>query len=430
MFRHLLVFVLLAAASASAQSVAAFDAVTKTVSAVSDEVIQVRHQIHQSPELGNREFKTAELIAAHLRSLGLEVATGVAHTGVIGILKGARPGAVVALRADMDALPITEDTALLFKSTVRTTYGGQDVGVSHACGHDIHVAVMLGVASVLASMRETVAGTVMFIFQPAEEGAPEGEEGGARLMLKEGIFKTLRPDVVFGLHANPDFAVGKIGYTSGPTNATASSFKAILTGKSAHAAMPNLSVDPIVMAAQAVLGIQTIRSRNLSPFDASVITVAQIHGGVRNNIIPTEVRLEGTVRTFSEKIDGDVERRIGEVLDGVARAAGGSYHLDYTREFPVNISDAALVERMVPTLQRTLGAENVQRAGPSMAADDFGLFAREVPGMFLFLGTVKPGTISGGNHTPTFLADDSSIPIGIRVMANLVLDYLRQQRPK
>jgi amidohydrolase len=417
---------MLVAVNAASQAPVSPDPVASAVAAVSDSAVEARHQIHHNPELGNREFKTAELVASQLRSLGLAVRTGVAYTGVIGILKGSRPGAVVALRADMDALPVTENTPFQFKSTIRTTYNGQNVGVSHACGHDIHVAIMLGVASVLAPMRGNLPGTVLFIFQPAEEGAPEGEEGGAALMLKEGAFKEPRPEVIFGLHSLPDYAVGKIAYTSGPTNATTSTFTATLTGKSAHAAWPNLSVDPVVMAAQAILAIQTIRARNLSPLEPSVITVSQIHGGIRNNIIPDDVRLDGTVRTFSDKVQDDVERRMREILDGVARAAGGSYRLDYRRGHSVNISDPTLVERMVPTLERTLGKENVMLVPPIMAGDDFSEFAKEVPGMFFFLGVVKPGTTSGANHTATFLADDSAVPVGIRAMSAMALDYLKR----
>lgn len=390
--------------------------------------IRARHQIHQNPELGNREFKTAELVAAHLRGLGLEVKTGVAHTGVVGILRGARPGKTVALRADMDALPVFEETPFAFKSTARTTYNGQDVPVSHACGHDIHVAVMMGVASMLAPTRDTLAGNVMFIFQPAEEAPPQGEEGGSMLMLKEGIFKDLRPDVIFGLHSKPEWEVGTIAYTSGPTNATTGGFRALLKGKSSHAASPQLSVDPVVMAAQAVLAFQTIRSRNLPPLEPSVITVAQIHGGIRDNIIPEDVRLEGTVRTFSDEAQNVVERRMREILDGVARGAGGSYELEYRQTTPVNISNPDLVERMVPTLQRVLGKEHIVKASPVMASDDFGRFAKEVPGMFLGLGVVKPGTTSGTNHTSNFLADDAAIPVGMQAIAAMVTDYLSSER--
>jgi amidohydrolase len=413
---------LLAPALASAQ---ALDArVSAAVERFSPAIVQARHQIHQYPELGNREFKTAELIAKHLRSLGLEVRTGVAHTGVVGILRGGKPGPVVAVRADIDALPVTEDTPYPFKSTVRTTYNGQEVGVSHACGHDIHAAVQMGVASVLASLREQVPGTVLFVFQPAEEGAPVGEEGGAALMLKEGVFDTLKPSAVFGLHAFAHMEVGKVGYTPGPAMAASDHFIVTLRGKQAHGAAPELSVDPVVMASQAVLALQTIRSRNLSPFAPSVVTVGIIRGGERHNIIPGEVKLEGTVRTFDPKVQDDVERRMREILEGVTRAGGGAFELDYRRGYPVTVNDRGLAARMHPTLERVVGTANVQEVPPTTGAEDFSYFSNRVPGFYYRLGTVKPGTASGGHHTPTFMADDASIPVGMRVMSALLLDYL------
>jgi amidohydrolase len=390
----------------------------------------MRHQIHQHPELSNREFQTAALVADRLRTLGLDVRAQIAHTGVVGILKGGRPGSVVALRADMDALPVTEDTPYPFtpypfKSTVRTAYGGKEVGVAHACGHDVHTAIMLGVASAFAEMRDELPGTLVFVFQPAEEGPPAGEEGGAALMLKEGVFGDLRPSAIFGLHADADMSVGKIGYTPGATSASNDTFTITLKGKAAHAAWPQLSVDPVVMAAQAVLALQTIRSRNLSPYQPSVITVAQINGGVRNNIIPEEVRLGGTVRLFDSQAQDEVERRMREILDGVARMAGGSYELEYTRQVPVIMSSPELVSAVLPAIERIVGKENVTIVQPWMAADDFAYFAAEAPAFFFHLGTVKPGTKSGNNHTPTFMADDSAIPVGIRVMVNVVLAHLR-----
>ena len=387
-------------------------------------IIEIRHQIHQNPELSNREFKTAELVAKHLRALGLDVKTGIAHTGVVGLLKGGRPGPVVAVRADMDALPVTEDTPYPFKSTVRTTFNGQEVGVSHACGHDVHVAIALGAASVLAPLRDQIAGSVMFVFQPAEEGPPAGEKGGAKLMLEEGLFADLRPAAVFGLHADSSLTVGQLGYSPEASNASSDSFEITLSGKSAHAAWPHLSVDPILMASQAVMALQTIRARNLSPYEPSVITIAQIHGGVRDNIIPGEVKMSGTVRLFDPEVQNEVERRMREILEGIAKGAGGTYDLKYIRQNPVNRNDPALVSRMVPTIERLVGAENVIVQPPPMAADDFAYLAQEAPAFFFHLGIVKPGTQSGNNHTPTFMADDSAIPIGIRVLSHVLMDYL------
>jgi amidohydrolase len=391
-------------------------------------IVAVRHHLHRHPELSNREFQTAALVARHLREAGLDVTEGIAHTGVLGVLRGGRPGPVIAVRADMDALPITEETPYPFRSTVRALVDGQDVGVMHACGHDVHMAIALGVASVLASRQDTVPGTVLFVFQPAEEGAPPGEEGGAALMLKDGVFDRIRPSAIFGLHTDGEMEVGTVGYTSGATNASSDNFHIRLTGRSAHAAWPHVGVDPIVMGAQAVLGLQTIRARNLSPYDPSVVSVTQFHGGVRNNISPDEVVLEGTVRLFDEAQRDYVEQRFHEILDGVARMSGGAYTLDYIRRNPVNVNDPALLERMLPSIRAAAGPARVLARQPWMAAEDFAWFAREVPALFLHLGTVAPGTTSGNNHTPTLMADDAAIPVGMRLMCRMALDYLEMNR--
>jgi amidohydrolase len=403
--------------------------VAAAVERIAPAVTAIRHDIHQHPELGNREFETAKIIAAHLRSLGFdEVRTGVAHTGVIGVLRGGKPGPTIAVRADMDALPVTEDTPLPFKSTVRTTYLGQEVGVAHACGHDIHVAVQLGVASVLAPMRKEIPGTIVFIFQPAEEGPPPGEEGGAELMLKEGLFDEFKPVAVFGLHTYAGMEVGKVGYTPGPALAAVDHFRITIHGKQAHGASPDLSIDPVVMAAQAVMGLQTIRSRNLPPLEPAVVTVGIIRGGQRFNIIPADVDLEGTVRTYSPAARDLVERRMREILGGITEAGGGTFDLDYERGAPPTVNDVSLSDRMVPTLVRVLGPENVVRVDPAMWGEDFAFFAKATPGFFFRLGQVKPGTTSGDHHTPTYLADDSMIPVGMRAMTALLLDYLAEGR--
>ena len=392
---------------------------------VIERVTEVRHHLHQNPELGNREFETAKLVAERLRALGLdEVRTGIAHTGVIGVLRGGRPGPVVAVRADMDALPVTEDTPYPFKSTVRATYLGQEVGVSHACGHDVHVAIQLGVAEVLTGMKRELPGTVLFIFQPAEEGPPPGERGGAALMLDEGAFADPRPSAVFGLHTQASLDVGIVGYTPGPALAATDHFWITVKGRQAHGASPDLSVDPVVTAAQVVLALQTIRSRNLPPLEPSVLTVGMIHGGERFNIIPGEVRLEGTVRTYSTSAQDQAERRIREIVAGVTASAGATFEITYERGSPPVVNDVALTQRMVPTIERILGADNVRRIDPAMVGEDFSYFANQVPGLFYRLGVQTPGTTSGDHHTPTFQADDSAIPIGIRVMTGLVLDYL------
>jgi len=427
--RSLLLLVLIAASASTAAGTTAQSAderVAEAVERFAPQTIEYRHQIHQNPELGNREFATAAMVAEHLEALGIEVQTGVAHTGVVGILVGGLPGPVVAVRADMDALPVTEDTPYDFKSTVRTTYLGQEVGVMHACGHDVHTAVQMGVASVLASMREEIPGTIKFIFQPAEEGPPPGEEGGADLMVAEGVFDEPRPQAVFGLHTFSELEVGTIGLTVGPALAAVDHFKVTIEGEQAHGAQPHLSVDPVVMAAQAVMALQTIRSRNVYALEPSVVTVGMIHGGERFNIIPAQVSLEGTVRTYSPEVRDTVERRMGEILAGVTAAGGGSYVLDYDRGTPATINDPELANMMSPTVERVVGDENFVDLDPTMGGEDFAYFANEVPGFFFRLGQVLPGTTSGGHHTPTFQADDSSIPVGMRVMSTLLLDYLEQ----
>ena len=402
-----------------------WDAAVATAAArVAPQMVEVRHDIHQHPELSNREFRTARLVAAHLRSLGMEVDTGVAKTGVVAVLRGGRPGPVVAVRADMDALPVKEDTPYPWKSTATGEYIGKTVDVSHACGHDVHTAVQMGVASVLAGMKDRIPGTVVFIFQPAEEGAPPGEEGGAKLMLQEGVFDRFRPTAVFGLHTFAHMETGKVGYTPGPAMAASDRFIVNIHGRQAHGASPQLAIDPVVMAAQAILSLQTIRSRNLSPFEPSVLTVGVVRGGERFNIIPADVTLMGTVRTFDVRVQDQVERRMRDILDGITRAGGGTYDMDYHRTTPVTVNHRELSDRMRPTLTRLMGAQNVPDVPPTTGAEDFAFFSNAVPGFYYRLGTVKPGTTSGDHHTPTFQADDASIPIGIRVMSTLLLDYL------
>ena len=389
------------------------------------EIVEQRHHIHRNPELGNREVETAKLVADHLRALGFdEVHTGISHTGVVGVLRGGKPGPVVAVRADMDALPVTERTDLPFKSTVRTTYLDQEVGVMHACGHDIHTSVELGVAAVLASLRDELPGTVKFIFQPAEEGPPPGEEGGAELMVADGVLEDPAPEVIFGLHSSPELEVGSVGYTPGPALAAVDHFYVEILGTQSHGAWPHNSVDPVVMAAQAIGALQTIRSRNMPPLEPGVVTIGIVRGGERFNIIPERVYLEGTVRTYDPEVRDLVERRMGEILEGVTSAGGGSYELIYDRVTPATFNDVALSERMAPTLERVVGAESVIRTDPTMGGEDFSFFANEIPGFFYWLGTTKPGTESGGLHTPTYRGDDESVRVGMQVMSNLIVDYL------
>lgn len=395
---------------------------------VAPQLVELRHRIHQNPELSNRESQTAELVATYLRGLGLEARTGIAKTGVVALLKGGKPGPLIAVRADMDALPVTEQTDLPFKSTRKDTFLGQEVGVAHACGHDIHTTVELGVAAVLSSIRQDLPGSVLFIFQPAEEGPPPGEKGGASLMLEEGLFKEYKPTAVFGLHSFPELNVGQVGFNPGPTMAAVDQFRIKIHGKQSHGAYPHLSIDPIVTGAEAVVALQTIRSRNLSPFEPSVITVGIFRGGERFNIIPGEAMLEGTVRTYSPEVRATVERRMREILDGVTRANGATFEMEYQKNAPATVNDPALTQEVRPLLERIAGADNVKTVEPSMAGEDFAYFANEVPGFFYRLGVLKPGTTSGGLHTPTFRGDDGAVPVGIRVMSRLLVDYLAAQK--
>ena len=399
------------------------------VAQASEPIIKLRQQLHQNPELGNREFETGKLIAAHLKGLGIEVRTGVAKTGVVGILKGGRPGPVVAIRSDMDALPVTEASGYPTPSVKRTTYLGKDVGVAHACGHDIHMAVVLGVASVLAPMKAQLPGTIIFLFQPSEEGPPEGEEGGAELMLKEGVFREFKPTAVFGLHTSPDLPVGQVGYAPGPFFAESDGLSIKVIGKQSHGAAPHDGVDPIVIASQIVLALQTIRSRNVPPLEASVLTIGIFRGGERANIIPGTVELTGTVRTYNPEVRKLIQRRITEIAELTARAGGGSAEVTYELGSPALLNDSALTKRMAPTLERVMGKENARVIPPTMGGEDFALFANQVPGLFVRLGTTRPGGKSGLWHTPDFLGDDQSVPAGMRVMSNLLVDYLTPKGP-
>jgi amidohydrolase len=342
---------------------------------------------------------------------------------------------VVALRADMDALPVAEQTDLPFRSTKRGTWEGQEVPIAHACGHDVHTSVGVGVATALAAVRDQLPGTVKFLFQPAEEGPPAGEVTGALGMLRAGALADPRPEAIFGLHSFPELAdgipglVGKVGWAAGPTYAAVDHFVITLHGKQAHGAYPHLGIDPIVMAAEAITAFQTIRSRTLPALEPSVITVGIIRGGERFNIIPGEVHMEGTVRTYKEEVRATIERRMREILDGIARAFGGSYELDYRQNAPATVNDPDLAARVRPALERAVGKENVIVSPPTMGGEDFAYFANEVPGFYFRLGTVKPGTTSGGLHTPDFRADDSAVPVGMKAMARLVADYLIDRRP-
>lgn len=390
---------------------------------ISPDVIAWRRDIHEHPELGNQEFRTAGIVTAHLESLGLEVHTGIADTGVLGILRGGRAGRTVALRADMDALPVTEQTGLPFASTVTTEYNGQTVGVMHACGHDNHVAVLMGVAEILAGMKDSLAGTVMFIFQPAEEGGR-----GAAEMLEEGLFNILKPDAVFGLHAGVAQEAGQIGYVTGGAMAASDGLRIVVKGVQTHGAYPWQGVDPIVVASQIVLGLQTIPSRQTEAIKApAIVTIGQIRGGVRGNIIPDEVTMIGTIRTLDSDMQEDVHMRVRRTAQLIAESAGATAEVSIGRGYPVTYNDPDLTRQTVEALRAVLGPENVIEALPSTGAEDFSYFAREVPGFYFWLGGRTPGTPLEGaamNHSPFFTVDEASLEVGVRALTTAALHFL------
>jgi amidohydrolase len=433
LWRYWRLTAILVAAAATGLEAQADDArVRAATERIAPKLVEIRHDLHRHPELSNRETRTAALVARELRRLGLEVRTGIAKTGVVGILRGGRPGRVVAVRADMDALPVTEQNDLPFKSVETTTYLGRETGVSHACGHDIHVTVALGVAEVLSRSRNRLPGSVVFYFQPAEEGPPRGEEGGAKLMIAQGVLRDPKPDLILALHANGDppeeegewERVGRIAYTPGAQYAAATAWRARVIGRQAHGATPHLGIDAIVTASQIVNGLQTIRSRTLSPFEPAVVTVGVFQAGDRRNIVAGEALLEGTVRTFDDSATALIKTRMREIFSGTAAAAGAGFELEFEETIPVTINDTVLARRFHPVLERVVGAENVGVVPPETGAEDFSFFAREVPGFYFKLGAVSPGHSSGGHHTPTFRADDEAIPIGVRVMVAVVLEAL------
>ncbi len=395
---------------------------------VEAKVIAWRRDIHQYPELGNREFRTGQLVAEHLRALGLDVQDKVAYTGVVGLLRGAKPGPVVALRADMDALPVDEEVDVPFASKVRTVWNGIESGVMHACGHDAHVAMLMGACEVLSKMREQIAGTVKFIFQPAEEMPPEGEEGGAQLMIKEGVLENPKVAAIFGLHITSIIPTDMIGYRAGPLMASADDIKIPVSGRQTHGAMPWLGIDPIVVSAQIVLGLQTIISRQVDlTREPAVITIGAIHGGIRNNIIPDEVKMHGTVRSFDEDIRADLLARVENTCCAIAKSGGAHAQVDVRKGYSVTVNDELLTGQSVPTLQRVAGKGNVFIMQKLCGAEDFSLFQHKVPGFFYFLGCTardKDSRQAAPNHSPRFYVDEASLKLGVRSLAALALDYL------
>lgn len=418
----------------NAQSNSIQNEIQTNVKGIEQKVIEWRRDIHQNPELGNREFRTAAMVAKHLQSLGMEVKTNVGITGVIGVLKGGLPGPVVALRADMDALPVLERTPVPFASTVKTIYNGNETNVMHACGHDSHVAILMGVAEILSGMQKDLKGTVKFIFQPAEEGAPKGEEGGAELMVKEGALNNPKVDVIFGLHINAQLEVGKISYRPGGMFAGVGDMKITVKGKSSHGAEPWSSVDPIVTSAQIINNLQTIISRNVNITEnAAVVTIGSINGGNRSNIIPEKVEMLGTVRTLSDSDEKLIFERIRQIATKTAEANGAKaiVELPYSSHYPVTFNNIELTEKMLPTLKKSAGESNVILVPAETGAEDFSFFANEVPGLYFYIGGLPKGQdpkTSASHHTPDFFIDESGFITGINAMVNLVVDYMEIDR--
>ncbi|WGQ08132.1 amidohydrolase [Pedobacter gandavensis] len=434
MKRFYFILLVLFGANAVAQKQNLRPEVSKKALSITQKVIDWRRDLHEHPELGNQENRTAALVAKHLKSLGIEVQTGVAKTGVIGILKGGKPGPVVALRADMDGLPVTERVDLPFASKVKTRYNGQEVGVMHACGHDSHVAILMGVAEVLAAMKKDIPGTVKFIFQPAEEGVPEGEEGGAALMVKEGVLENPKVEVIFGLHINSQTPVGDITYRPAGIMAAVNDLKITVTGKQAHGAYPWSSIDPIVISAQIVNNLQTIVSRNLNVTEnPGVVTIGAINGGIRSNIIPEKVEMIGTIRNFSKEDEAMFIERVTTIAKKTAEAGGGTAEvkIPYSNHYPVTFNDVALTEKMLPSLQATAGKAHVKLKPPVTGAEDFSFYQEKVPGLFIFLGGMPKGQDplkAPSHHTPDFFIDESGFGLGVEALSNLALDYMNLKK--
>ncbi len=409
------------------------DAINAGATSVESKVIAWRRDIHEHPELSNREVETAKKVAKHLKSLGLDVTTEVAKTGVVGILRGGKPGPVIALRADMDALPVTEQTDEPFASKVRSTYEGQEVGVMHACGHDTHVAILMGAAEVLAGMKDEIPGMIKFIFQPAEEGAPKGERGGAGVMIEEGVLQNPDVEAIFGLHITQGWAAGQTAFRPMGMMASAERFDVKVQGRQTHGAQPWMGVDPVVVGAQIVLGLQTIVSRQVDLTSApAIVTVGSFHAGVRNNIIPDEVTMTGTVRTFDPEMRKEIHERMERTITRIAESAGATATLEISEGVPVTFNDPALTEQMRGTLEDVFGSDNVQLAPMVTGAEDFSFYQEKVPGFFFFLGG-RPASVPRNeaipNHSPRFTVDESALVLGVKAMSRVAVDYLQAKAP-
>ena len=420
-------------ASIAASSPVGADTIRETIDrhakAIEAKMIAWRRDIHQNPELGNREFRTSALVAEHLKKLGYEVREKVAHTGVVAVLNGGKPGPVIAFRADMDALPVTEEVDLPFASKVRTTWRGRETGVMHACGHDAHVAILMAAAEVFTAMKSELPGTVKLLFQPAEEGLPPGEEGGARLMIKEGALENPKPEAIFGLHVTAPGPAGTIFYRAGATMAGSDTFRITIKGRQTHGARPWQGVDPIVIASQVVLGLQTIQSRQVDvTSDPSVLTVGIFNAGNRSNIIPDKAELEGTLRTFNLDMRAFIMQRVKETAEAIAKSGGGEAVVEWISDgyIPL-INNVALTGRMVPTLQRVVGADKVVEIKPRTPSEDFSFYAREIPALFYFVGITPagvPGSQVAINHSPRFQIDEAGLLPALRATVHIAFDYL------
>lgn len=396
---------------------------------IESKCIQWRHHLHQYPELSNREFKTARYVADHLKSLGMEVQENIAHTGVVGILKGKEAGPCIALRADMDALPIPERNKLPYASKEKGEYGGEEVGVMHACGHDTHVAILMSVAEIMAGQKDKIKGTIKFIFQPAEEGPPAGEEGGAPLMIKEGVMDNPKVDAIFGLHISSNTPVGILQYKAGAFMASSDWFSITVNGKGSHGSQPWLGVDPIAISAQIIQGLQHIVSRYSNLAKAPVvITVGKIESGVRSNIIPETATMNGTIRTLDSRMQQQVHAQIKQVAQNIAEAGGATVDVTIDTKTLVTHNDPALLQKILPALQKTLGTENVQEREWLTGAEDFSYFGTKAPAVFFFLGGMPPAqdpSKAPPHHTPDFVVDDAGMKTGIRALCTIVTDYLK-----
>ncbi|HEU4633890.1 MAG TPA: amidohydrolase [Flavisolibacter sp.] len=402
-------------------------AIEKAADKIESKCIAWRRDIHEHPELGNREFRTAKMIAEHMRSLGLDVKEGVAKTGVVGILKTDRPGPVIALRADIDALPVTERNDLPFKSKAKASYNGQEVGVMHACGHDTHIAMLMSAAEILAGMKNQLKGTVVFVFQPAEEGPPAGEEGGAALMIKEGVLDNPKVDVMFGLHIRAQANVGAIGYREGGIMAESDWFTITIKGKQSHGAAPWQGIDPVIIGAQIINGLQTIVSRQMElTKNPVVISTTMFHAGVRQNIIPEEVTLSGTIRTLDKNMRDEVWKRVERTAKNIAEASGATADVSFDAKTGITYNDPGLTKKMLPSLLKASN-NNAFVIDAQTGAEDFSYFAEKVPSLYFFVGGTpkdKDATKAPSHHTPDFYIDESGMKTGVKAYCYLVTDYM------